>query len=489
MDIKELLNFWSPWWSDDEKRLDRWRGDIPAFKRPVYYDLRTDLHQINQIISITGPRRVGKSTILKQIVKYLLDDEKVEPSRVIYFSFDDPALYLHNVSGAEVIEQLMEYSLEKSGDGEPVYLLLDEIQALDRWELFLKKYYDLNYPVRVLVSGSASSPIFKGSRESLTGRVKDYHLLPFSFREYVLFLISEMGRKGLFAEMDVFFGCGEQLKGMFAKSPEHVNLDSVGVPQISDDLWDLTQTAFATYVVEGGFPEVWNMPSAEKKIEYLYDNQIKKVITEDLVLATEFRKPEQLKTFYVSLLEKPGREVGMTTLSKEIGINVQQIEKFLPLLEMTDLIRHADKFRKSTTRVRRGNQKFYPVDMALRNAVLRIGPDVLEDRSMMGLYAEALVFNALKKWRGVLAIDYHRERNKEVDFIVHTNPSRFLPIEVKYRSRWDLRDIGEIFRFYEKYSCHIPAIITKDRDDFGFAKTTMGDLFKIPLVVFLLLFD
>ena len=61
-------------------------------------------------------------------------------------------------------------------------------------------------------------------------------------------------------------------------------------------------------------------PGRTKKIQYLFDNQVNKVISEDLVLAAEFRKPEQLKRFYVSLLEKPGREVSITALSKDLGI-------------------------------------------------------------------------------------------------------------------------------------------------------------------------
>lgn len=75
---------------------------------------------------------------------------------------------------------------ERSGHPGLTYLFLDEIQRLDRWELYIKKYYDLKYPVRFVLSGSASSPIFKKSRESLLGRVKDYHLPPFSFREFLL---------------------------------------------------------------------------------------------------------------------------------------------------------------------------------------------------------------------------------------------------------------------------------------------------------------
>ncbi len=374
--------------------------------------------------------------------------------------------------------------LNKLGQSGPAYLFLDEIQTLDRWEQYLKKYFDLKYPVRVVISGSAASPIFKKSRESLLGRVKDYHVLPFSFREFMLF--RNRNKPALVSEIHKISNLGKAARGLFAKSPAHLGTSKVTIPELSNKLWSEAEKAFDQYVVDGGFPEVWQFHTAEKKIEYLFDNQVKKVIYEDLVLATEFRKPEQLKAFYISLLERPGQEVNLTKLSNHIGVGVQQIEKYLPLLEMTDLISHAGKFRKSAIRIRRGSQKFYLVDLALRNAVLRIGDELLSDDDILGLYAENLVFNALKKWDGILQIDYYRDSaQREVDFIVHTRPDHYLPVEVKYRNRWSSRDLRGLRYFNEHYHCGKPLLVTKTRESFG----DMGDIFGIPLLQFLLMFD
>jgi len=382
-----------------------------------------------------------------------------------------------------MIEALMEHMLPFGQDGK-AYLFLDEIQRLERWEQYLKKYYDLRYPVRVVISGSASSPIFKKSRESLLGRVKDYHLLPFSFREFLLYELRE--EQSLTEEVKQFAQAGNNVKGMFARDPTHVDTTSVDLPSMSDALWSICQDVLRRYLVDGGFPEVWTMPTAEKKIEYLFDNQVNKVISEDLVLAVEFRKPEQLKAFYVSLLERPGQEVNLSSLSQAIGVGTQQIDKYLPLLEMTDLLAHAGKFRNSPVRVRKGTRKYYLVDLALRNAVLRIGQELLDDSDMLGLYAENLVFNALRKWQGVLQVDYYRYRQYEVDFIVHTRPSRYLPVEVKYRQSIASHDLRGLHHFRDRYSCHFPVLVTKKRDDFGM---DTGGVFRLPLPYFLLLFD
>lgn len=477
MEIQKLLELYNPWWKEGEAGLK----NLPSFERPVLNSIIQDLGSLQQILSVTGPRRVGKTTLLMQLVRYFLRKGR-RPEHIVYYSLDDPALFRPGVHGGKVLDDLMTELQKRSVGGETI-LLLDEVQRLERWELYLKKYYDLKYPVRMIISGSASSPIFKKSRESLLGRVKDYHLLPFSFREFLLYRSQEYAT--LLGELDAIWQQGASVKGMLAGSPQHLNLQSVSLQPPSDRLWRHAEFLFDQYLREGGFPEVWELPTWDQKIDYLYDNQVKKVIYEDLVLAAEFRKPEQLKRFYLSLLEKPGREVSLSGIAAEIGINVQQVEKYLPLLEMTDLIAHVEKFRKSSMRVRRGSVKFYLVDLALRNAVLRIPGALSADAEVMGFYAENLVFNALRKWRGTIALDYYRDSRGEVDFIVHTRPQHYLPVEVKYRDRLGESDIKSIKSFMRRYHVGMGLVVSKKPADFG----RREDLFYLPLLHFLLLFD
>jgi len=481
MEIDKLVAPYSPWIHPAGGAP--WDSLLPSFQRPVFKDLLEDLESISQIISVTGPRRVGKSTLLQQIIKYLLNERKIAPSKIVYYSMDDPSRFRRSEDGGDIIDALMTESCRRGVVGDPVYLFLDEIQTLSRWEQYLKKYYDLRYPVKVVISGSASSPIFKKSRESLLGRVKDYHVLPFSFAEYLLYHLETEKDLELAGEARKIMEVGQRLKGMIAKKPEHLDMSSVDIPTPTEALWGKARSAFDRYLLEGGFPEVWKLPSSEKKIEYLFDNQVKKVIYEDLVLAAEFRKPEQLKTFYISLLEQPGREVNLSKLSAEANINSQQLDKYLPLLEMTDLIAHIGKFRSSPLKVRRGNIKCYLVDLALRNAVLRIADELLQDDSALGLYAENLVFNALKQWKGLLAIDFYREGGKEVDFIAHIQPRQYMAVEVKYRRHFSESVLDGINRFSANHACRFSLLITRELNDFG----KLQKAFQIPLVLFLML--
>jgi uncharacterized protein len=477
MDIQLLLEPYNPWIKQGPRGLE----EVPIFTRPVFEDLIWDLQKLPQILSITGPRRVGKSTLLRQLIRQRLA-EGHPPELLIYYSLDDPALFRPSIDRDNFLDELMRELIQRAGRKQ-VFLLLDEIQRLERWELFLKKYYDLKYPVRLVVSGSASSPIFKKSRESLLGRVKDYHLLPFSFREFLLFQCQD--RHKVLNELKKTYDDGRKIMGMLAGAPQHLNLQEVRIRPLSTTLWSLAQKAFQRYLYEGGFPEVWELQTWEQKTDYLFDNQVKKVIYEDLLLAAEFRKPELLKRFYISLLEHPGREVNFSQVAKETGVLVAQVEKYLPLLEMTDLISHIEKFRKSPLRVRRGNVKFYLVDLALRNAVLRLQDGTLNDPVTLGLYAENLVFNALRKWRGTVAIDYYREGDTEVDFIVHVASNTYLPFEVKYRDPITSKQLRSIRTVTKRFRCSQGIVITRKREDFG----PRDNLFFIPLLHFLLMFD
>ncbi|MBI5598290.1 MAG: ATP-binding protein [Deltaproteobacteria bacterium] len=477
MQYKELLIPYNPWWKNPETSFER----LPSFHRPLFNTIYRGLEETPQIISITGPRRVGKSTIIRQIVRRLID-KGIKPDSIVYYSMDDPALYRSEVDHDKFFDSLMNEARKKAG-GHSLYVFLDEIQRFERWELFLKKYYDLHYPVRFTISGSASSPIFKKSRESLLGRIKDYHILPFSFREFLLF--HSLQKPTLSSQFDEIYKTGEAIMGMLTQHPEYADLPEVKVPPIPQELKSYVDGHIKKFFVEGGFPEVWSLPDWETKQSYLFDNQVEKVISEDLVLAVELRKPELLKRFYISLLENPGYEINFQQLSADLGINRANIEKYFPLLEMTDLIRHAEKFTKSPIRVRRGNIKCYLVDLALRNAILRIQESLLEDPRALGLYAENLVFNALKKWEGTIDINYFREKASEVDFIVHAGAGRYLPVEVKYKNAIKDIELRAIKNFCKRFKCATGIVVTKEWTDFG----KKDNLFYMPLPHFLLLFD
>lgn len=469
--LETILAPYNPWWKSGEVKTE-------DFKRPIFHKIFKDLLNLKQVISITGPRRVGKTTLLKQIIRSLIQEQNIEPSRIIYFSFDDPLLAEPHLK-EHFFDRLIQWADLKHQE-KLVYLFLDEIQKFDRWELYLKKYFDLSFPVRFVISGSASSPIFRKSRESLLGRIKDNHLLPFSFKEFVYF--RSPGNKELLDFVNRAGQFGYKLQREMAVNWKEIESES-GPLSVSREAFKELNSRLDEYFVEGGFPEAWEIRDFVAKQEYLFDNQVKKVIFEDLVIATEFRKPENVKTFYISLLEQPGQEINIEKTAQKTGISRPMLEKYLPYLEMTDLVKTVPRFSKRPLKYRRGSVKCYLIDLALRNAVLKLNQDLLKDDAMMGLYAENLVFNALRQFEGQIELTFFKDAKREVDFVVHLGGKRYLPVEVKYRQTPD--DLPAMEWFLREYNQPLGIVVTKD---FYRPSVPSGKVFFIPLSVFLLFF-
>jgi len=261
--LEDLLRLYNPWWSDP---AGDWRKDLPEYRRPIVSEILSDLDQLPQMVSVTGPRRVGKTTALHQVVATLIYERNVEPSRIVYFSFDDPEVFGSVDLQRVIFDRLVDRTQSRPGQKREWYFFLDEIQRLPKWELYLKKYYDLKYPIRFIVSGSASSPIFRQSQESLLGRIKDRHLLPFSFREFCLYrlrnhselasiLENQNGLRRLLME-----GKGEDVVQRITKLQRELTACEAEIDQ-----------SVISYCREGGFPEVWTLPDPVRKIEYLME--------------------------------------------------------------------------------------------------------------------------------------------------------------------------------------------------------------------------
>lgn len=462
--LEKLLAPYNPWWWHST----HWEKLLPDYRRPIVTEILNDLRDLPQIISITGPRRVGKSTAVKHVITHMIKQQAIDPQRILYFSFDDPEVYASVDIQRTIFDQLIE--LVKNNEN-PSFFFLDEIQRLPRWELYLKKFYDLKYPIRFIVSGSASSPIFRSSQESLLGRIKDRHLLPFSFREYCQFRLYH--------------------KPDFAKIlSTHNNLRSCLLNGQADDAIrcvnglhhallpfhkDITQ-AVLNYCLEGGFPEVWALEDPVRKIEYLMEQQVRKVLYEDLMSLTQYRKPENILRFFVYLLGNPGVEINTTKVSSDTGVERRVIDENLPRLEMTDMIIRVQKFSHQPLRVRKGNIKCYPIDLALRNAVIKSWG--MPDTRMMGLYAENLVIREMSSWLERIEISYFREKDREVDFILTHGGNQHLPIEVKHRESTE--EIDGLKYFMRRFNIKFGVVITRDQ-------TATGDeILYLPLRYFLL---
>ncbi|MBO5094633.1 MAG: AAA family ATPase, partial [Lachnospiraceae bacterium] len=131
--IIKVLQQYNPWW----RIPNAIKEESKPHKRLAYYEALAMLKHdsIRRFVVLSGVRRVGKTTILYQIMDRLIDDG-VNPRNILYVTFDNPLLKLVSIENVLTIYESL-YPTE----GER-YLFLDEIQYTDSWELWMKVIYD-----------------------------------------------------------------------------------------------------------------------------------------------------------------------------------------------------------------------------------------------------------------------------------------------------------------------------------------------------------
>jgi predicted AAA+ superfamily ATPase len=146
-------------------------------KRELYLKRIRPFFDSEMVKVITGIRRCGKSTILRQIIQEL-QDRGIPDENIIYINFED---YRHrNLWNADELYQDVEKSIIVSGK---YYLLFDEIQNVDRFELVINSFRS-THDVSIFITGSNSSLLSGELATHLSGRTLSFRIMPFTFKEY-----------------------------------------------------------------------------------------------------------------------------------------------------------------------------------------------------------------------------------------------------------------------------------------------------------------
>ncbi len=126
-----------------------------------------------QIEVVSGIRRCGKSTILRQVMAEYLNRKK----NIAYFNFEDPRVYNFDVSDFDKLDEVM-------GTDKAAYFF-DEIQNVNAWEIFVRQLHDRR--AKIFITGSNASLLSKELGTRLTGRHLRHELFPFSYTEFLTY--------------------------------------------------------------------------------------------------------------------------------------------------------------------------------------------------------------------------------------------------------------------------------------------------------------
>ena len=194
--MNEVIFNINPWWKTHQVK----KTQLGSIKREPFLSLIKSLTKNNKILCLYGPRRAGKTTLLYEMINFLIKEQKVSTQRILFLTFD--SYKLSSLDFDSIIYDFCQY-IEEPTDNlkDNIYIFCDEIHKLDNWANKIKYWHDNNTKIKFVISGSSTSNILKGSGESLMGRINFQLILPLSFQEL---LADKLEKKLIDTELSPF---------------------------------------------------------------------------------------------------------------------------------------------------------------------------------------------------------------------------------------------------------------------------------------------
>lgn len=447
----------NPWWRNEYKC----KGMVP---RDCFPDLAQSVEGERFIIYISGARRTGKSTLLGQLGD-LLYQKKLD---LLYCSVEDILSYEKPEAFVDELIAFYEEQVvfHKIGN-KRFFLILDEIHHLENWQGKIKRFYDNRKNLKFVLTSSISPALQKG-KESLAGRIKEYDIQAFSFREF-------LRHKN---ECTAVLGGRRILREQFLSHQEFdlakIKREIKKIIPFQDDLSMLQQQ----YMMNGGFPETLTMNKGQEIRNYFEEIVIKKVINEDIPMGFGVSDRKLLSRLFYYGIQGSSNEINMSRIADLQMEKKTTINNYFHYLEMGKLLHFIPKYAKSLAGQSRALKKVFAVDSGL---FFRLQEFISSDhQQLMGPSAEIIVRNALRQIFSSLFY-YRNDKKEEIDFLVETESNKIILLEIKFRDRIDTRTISLMEKVTTEFNISTSLIITKNTINFH-----KNGVIEIPLWAFLI---
>lgn len=480
-EVVETLTKINRWWNGDEVpgRIKK-----AEFKRRDFHSLKEILDE-EEIISIIGPRQVGKTTVIGQLIEDQLEND-VEPERIIYIPLDNTRL---RTSSDRILEDCLkifeDYQLENEFGNleEKCYIYLDEVQSLDNWSEKLKDYYDTYDKIKFITSGSSSLEIEKGNSESLVGRVLRRTMLPLKFIEIIRYsevidgvnkdcrdLRRELQEAVENDNFDEFFQEAKKFNAKLVNSKKQVK--------------DILQE----YFIKGGYPGV-----LDKEHDTAYEklnSDLELTVYRDIQNIFNIKTPENMERLLTVVADSTGQKIQPKKISDIVGNDPRTVKKHISHLENVYVMNSSPPYFKNKKKSISKDNKYYILDPGHRNVLLsQMDEHLFEDATERGLTAQTVAMNHAARLQYYLSghrsaeVNYWQplDQSAEVDLVL--NHSEYLiPIEVKYTNSISGSDRRGLYKFMERFGdADFGVILTKDK------LGKKEDIYYIPLWLFCLI--
>jgi predicted AAA+ superfamily ATPase len=364
--------------------------------------------EFKEVVIITGPRRGGKSSLMKLICDDLIKKDKVPPSNILYLNFEDERFVEFNTGD---FAQIYELFLQINKPTGRLYFFLDEIQNVTGWERWVNRLYE-NENIKIIITGSNASLLSSEISTALTGRNRTITNFPFSFGEFL-----------------TFKNCRLQENDFYQTKKRAV-----------------IKSFFQEYLKLGGYPEIIKI-----KDPTLLEQYFKDIIYRDILPRYSIKKIKEIRELCLFLASNLGSIHSYNKLQNLIGVkSINTVKIYLEILEEAFLFFRINLFDYSIKRQIYNPSKIYIIDTALGNSIS------FKFSENIGHIYENLVFLELKRKNKEIYY-WKSKKGKEVDFLI----KKGLDIEEAIQVSYNLNDKKTLDREIESL------LIAKDEFKIG----------------------
>lgn len=416
---------WRPQPEDLQRVFDEqnpWQrtGQVPTtlartVERPLAKLLWQRLHDDDphRFQLVLGPRRVGKTTALYQTVRHLLAADVVA-SRIWWLRLDHPLLLQESLG--DLVRAVLDTS--QASSAAPVFLMLDELVYTDRWDLWLKTFFDDQWPVRIAATSSATAALRERRLESGVGRWSEQHLTPYLFTEFLALV--EQDRP-----VEVGDTLADSLAGL--RQGQRADVDVAAWRRL--------------FMLVGGFPELLtaarDRPDEDEPSRLLESQQVlradavERAIYKDIPQSFGVDNPMMLERLLYVLAAQITGLLSPSNICSDLGLSQPTFDRYLSYLEQAFLVFTLPNYSGREATVQKRGRKLYFVDGAIRNAALQRGLAPLDNPTELGALLENLVAATLRSLALHTGVRlYHwRDGKHEVD-LVFDHPDQPLAFEI-----------------------------------------------------------
>lgn len=402
--IIEILNKWNFWGGEQEAGIIR----------EEYLKNLENLERTKQIVSIVGARRSGKSTLMMQYIRHLIETG-VDKRNTLYVNLEEPRFF--GELSLQLLQDIYEAYLEYIEPKIKPYIFLDEIQNIQGWEKFVRALHERK-EATIFVSGSSSKLLSAEFGTVLTGRHVRLEVFPLSFKEFLKF-----------NNLDV-------------KEPLDIISNKIKIKGL-----------LRGYAEFGGFPQV---VLSEEKNELL-TRYFEDVLSRDVIERYKIRKIDKLKALAKYYLTNVASPISFRRIKKFIDLPLDTVERFSYFLAYSNLIFFVRKFSYSLKEQEVNPRKVYCVDTGLRNVLsFRFSEDI-------GKVYENIVFEHLMATGREI---YYWKNKGECDFVIKEGNKIKEAIQVCYDVERDgEREVKGLLEVLKKFKLKEGLMITEDYEE------------------------